>query len=567
MSEDPGIMKPITNKLIRAALGLLIAIPIQSLQAADPAEAKTIGRIVRERADLSTFEQLLEKTEIGSTVTEDTKRRYTVFAPVNKAFEKLPKGAAETLLDPRNDDRLEEVLRFHVLSGMQPPVGLEQFSLLRTATGQFVSINYKDGKIGEAKFIAEVVPCSNGVLYLIDTVLTPTTDDLFQRLQKDGRFTIFTRAITASRQGKLFQNMHGLYTTFAPTDEAFKKLPPEYIESLFRPENNERLEDIIKHHITEGVFAAGKVPGFLSLGVSGVTPQSAFGQQLNFKVTDQGATIDASAVIETDLPCANGIVHVIDTVIPPVQDGLLDLLKEDGRFAKLLNLLQVTGLDLPVSSGTNYTVFAPTDEAFKSSAYAKLVADPTGENREAIYGLIARHVITGKHVSENCDPYNKLRTIHGAPIYLLRDGKGSTISGVPIVKTDIEGFNGLINVIEGVIPDPMELPEGDISAIDAINFVQTTLDEGSKLYESGEYEDSWRYYIRRGQEYLTKYSEIEKGNLASAIRDDQPAYQYADDAWDARNAFRSVLRLLEQREDRLQDSYLMQRPDSKRFGR
>ena len=93
---------------------------------------------------------------------------------------------------------------------------------------------------------------------LIDTVLTPTTDDLFQRLQKDGRFTIFTKAITASRQGKLFQNMHSLYTTFAPTDEAFKKLPAKTVESLFLPENDERLEDIIKHHITEQVFAYGK---------------------------------------------------------------------------------------------------------------------------------------------------------------------------------------------------------------------------------------------------------------------------------------------------------------------
>ncbi|MEM1441184.1 MAG: fasciclin domain-containing protein, partial [Verrucomicrobiota bacterium] len=229
-----------------------------TLEAADPAEAKTIGRVVRERPDLTGFLQLLEKTELGSRLSERTDIRFTVFAPTDAAFEKLPEEAVTTLLDPRNDDRLEEVFGFHVLARSESSFTLEKYSLLRMATGQFLSIDFGGGTIGEAQFSGETIPCSNGTIYLIDSVLTPNTDDLFQRLQKDGRFTIFTRAITASRQGKLFQNMHGLYTTFAPTDEAFEKLPPELLESLFQPENDERLEDIIKHHITEGVFSAGK---------------------------------------------------------------------------------------------------------------------------------------------------------------------------------------------------------------------------------------------------------------------------------------------------------------------
>ena len=553
------------------ALALFACFTLQDTQAANPAEAKTIGRVVRERADLSNFLELLEKTEIGSRLSERVGDRYTVFAPINDAFDKLPDGAVETLLDPRNDDRLEEVFNFHVVNSFEPPFALEKYSLLRTNTGQFVSINYLGGQIGGSKFIAKCIPCSNGVLYLIDTVLTPTTDDLFQRLQKDGRFTVFTRAITASRQGKLFQNMHGLYTTFAPTDAAFEKLPEGFVESLFLPENDERLEDIIKHHITSGVFGAGKVPGYRSLGVSDVTPRSAFGQQLNFKVVDGKPTIDGAEVLETDLPCANGIIHVIDTVIPPVQNGLLELLKQDERFSTLVELLEASGLDLPVASATEYTVFAPTNEAWKDQAVAKLVANPTGENREAIYGLLARHVITGKHVSENSDPFNKLRTIHGAPIYLLRDGQKRSINGISIVETDHEGFNGLINVIDGVIPDPMELPEGDISTVDAIEFVQETLEKAAPLYQSGKYQDCWRYYIRRGQEYFSKYRNLTDNNtanrLSKAIDDDQPIYQFAQEAWTARNAFRDVLRTLEQREDRIQDSYLMQVPERARFGR
>ena len=561
------ITKPI-QQIVKSACVLAL---FTSAHAADPAEAKTIGRIVRERPDLSSFLQVLEKTEVGSQLSESTQIRRTVFAPTDKAFAKLPEAALKTLLDPRNSDRLEEVFGFHVLTRSVPSFVLEKYSTLQMSTGQFLSIDYLGKTIGKAGFTGESIACSNGTLYLIDTVLSPNTDDLFQRLQKDGRFKIFTKAITASRQGKLFQNMHGLYTAFAPTDEAFGKLPKEFVESLFRPENDERLEDIIKHHIVSGIRASGKIPGYQSLGVSGITPISAFGQQINFKVTPDGPTVDDARVVEADLPCANGIIHVIDSVIPPVETGLLQLLRQEERFSTLVDLLEATGLDLAAASSSQFTIFAPVNAAWKKEPYATLVANPTGKNREALYGLLARHVITGKHVSENCLPYNKLRTIHDAPIYLTRSETGSTISGIQITDTDNEGFNGLINAIVEVIPDPMELPEGDISTVDGIQFVQATLTGGSALYGKGKYEESWRYYTARGYEFLSKYSDFLDGNtrgaLLSAIRDDQPVSQFADDAWASRNAFRVVLRKLEQREDRLLDSYLMQSPEKERFGR
>ena len=188
-----------------------------------------------------------------------------------------------------------------------------------------------------------------------------------------------------------------------------------------------------------------------------------------------------------------------------------------------------------------------------------------------IFGLLARHVIVGKHVSENSKPYNRIRTIHGAPIYLLRDGDKRTINGVSISETDIEGYNGLVNVIDGVIPDPMELPEKDISSVDAIVFVQDTLKKGSELYAANEYEASWRYYIRRGEEFIDKYSAIADqnviGKLRSATFDSQPMIQFADEAWTARNAFKDTLRNFERQEDRIQDNRLLQSPEEARFGR
>lgn len=560
------------TQLGRLALALVAAASFlapSAAYAADPAEAQTVGRIISQRPDLSSFLTVLEKAERGSVLAEQTKVSFTVFAPTNAAFEALPEGAVKTLLAPRNDDRLEEVFNYHVLSRAEPPFELEKYSTLQMTSGQWLSIDYKARTIGGATFTGEVIPCSNGVIYIIDKVLTPTTDDLFQALQKDGRFTLFTKAITASRQGKLYQNVHSNYTVFAPTDEAFKKLPGEVIESLFRPENDERLEDIIKHHITSGVFSAGRTSAQLRLGVADVTPVSAFGQQLNFAVTDSGATIDRINILETDIPTANGLIHVVDSVILPAEQSTLDILKADPRMTKLVTLLEASGLNLALADSSQFTIFAPTNEAWDDAQYKRLIDNPTGGNREEIFGLLARHVITGKHVSENPIPYEKLRTIHGAPIYLTVDDGKTNIQGIEIIEADREAFNGLVNVITKVIPDPMELPENDLTKIDGIRFAQKTLEDASGLYNEGKYQASFELYARRGYELADKYGKFfNGGSLISSVRlSKDPVQEFADNAWDSRNAFRRALRELEGKDDDIEDLLQFEGDASSEFGR
>lgn len=553
--------------LYAITIGAVIA-PHQAF-AADPAEAQTVGRIISERDDLSSFLKLLEKAERGSVLAERTDVSFTVFVPSNAAFEALPDGAVSTLLDPRNDDRLEEVFNYHVLNRAEPGFELEKYSTLQMTSGQWLSIDYKAKTIGGATFTGEVIPCSNGVIYVIDEVLAPTTDDLFQALQKDGRFTLFTKAITASRQGKLYQNVHSQYTVFAPTDEAFKKLPEQVVASLFLPENDERLEDIIKHHITERVFSAGRTNNSSRLGVAHITPRSAFGQQLNFGVSNNGATIDGVNILETDLPTANGLLHVVDSVILPAERSTLQIIKDDPRLSKLVTLLQASGLDLALADSKNFTIFAPTDDAWDDAQYKKLIEDPTGANREQIFALLARHVITGKHVSENPLPYEKLRTIHGAPIYLTVDEGKTNIQGIEIIEADQEAFNGLVNVITKVIPDPMELPESDLTKIDGIKFAQKALQDASKLYNEGEYQASYELYARRGYELADKYGKFfNANNLITAVRlSNDPAVEFADNTWISRNAFRTALREIESKDDDIEDVLQVDGDTSAEFGR
>ncbi|MEO1832402.1 MAG: fasciclin domain-containing protein, partial [Akkermansiaceae bacterium] len=215
-------------------------------------------------------------------------------------------------------------------------------------------------------------------------------------------------------------------------------------------------------------------------------------------------------------------------------------------------------------------IFAPKNEAWNSEPYQSLLENPSQQSREAIFAILARHVITGKHVSENPVPYEKLRTIHGAPIYLTVDEGKTNIQNVEIIEADLEAFNGLVNVIDKVIADPMELPENDLTRIDAIRFTQAALIDGAKLYDKGRYQECFEFFARRGYELVDKYGSrgYFKTNLLSTValsRD--PVREFADNAWDSRNAFRAVLREIELNEDSLGDLLEVNGDPTSKIGR
>ena len=132
-----------------------------------------------------------------------------------------------------------------------------------------------------------------------------------------------------------------------------------------------------------------------------------------------------------------------------------------------------------------------------------------------------------------------------------------------------EAFNGLVNVIAKVIADPMELPENDLTKIDGIKFAQKALLDGAKLYDQGKYEESWRLYARRGYELADKYGKLfSASSLLSTVRlSSDPVQEFADNAWDSRNAFRNALRELEGKDDDIEDLIQIQGDESADFGR
>lgn len=103
----------------------------------------------------------------------------------------------------------------------------------------------------------------------------------------------------------------GPFTVFAPTDEAFAKLPAGTVESLLKPENKEKLKAILLYHVVSGNVTAKQV-----MKLNGRTVKTLEGGSVKVR-TSHGVRVDDARVTKTDIHTSNGVIHVIDTVLMP----------------------------------------------------------------------------------------------------------------------------------------------------------------------------------------------------------------------------------------------------------
>jgi uncharacterized surface protein with fasciclin (FAS1) repeats len=123
-----------------------------------------------------------------------------------------------------------------------------------------------------------------------------------------GSFNTLVAAVKAAGLVETLQGK-GPFTVFAPTDEAFAKLPSGTVETLLKPENKEKLVAILTYHVV-----AGKV---MAADVKTMEVKTVNGKELDIKVADGKVTVNNAKVVKTDVAASNGVIHVIDTVLLP----------------------------------------------------------------------------------------------------------------------------------------------------------------------------------------------------------------------------------------------------------
>jgi len=124
-----------------------------------------------------------------------------------------------------------------------------------------------------------------------------------------GSFTTLARALTAADLVSTLKGA-GPFTVFAPTDEAFAKLPAGTLENLLKPENKAMLRRVLTYHVVPGKVMAADV-------VKVTSAKTVSADALSIKVIGGTVMVDKSRVVKTDIAASNGVIHVIDTVLLP----------------------------------------------------------------------------------------------------------------------------------------------------------------------------------------------------------------------------------------------------------
>jgi uncharacterized surface protein with fasciclin (FAS1) repeats len=133
--------------------------------------------------------------------------------------------------------------------------------------------------------------------------------DIVETAVAAGSFKTLAAALQAAGLVETLKG-NGPFTVFAPTDEAFAKLPAGTVENLLKPENKEKLKAVLTYHVVPGKVTAAQVTKLKSA-------KTVQGSEAKVAVNGGKVMIDNANVVKTDIMAKNGVIHVIDTVIMP----------------------------------------------------------------------------------------------------------------------------------------------------------------------------------------------------------------------------------------------------------
>jgi len=256
-----------------------------------------------------TLASLLQKAGLVDTLA--TGGPFTVFAPTDAAFAKVPKATLDALAaDPA---KLKAVLLYHVVPGRVTAADVVKLTSAKTAEGRSLGIKVVNGSVfvDGAQVTTPDVEATNGVIHVIDSVLIPkeatAPKTIVQTAVAAGSFktlaSLLKKAgLVGTLQGK------GPFTVFAPTDAAFAKLPKATLAALAK--NKAKLRSVLLYHVVKGNVSAAKV----------VTLRSAKtlnGKAVSIRVNGGNVLVGGARVTTADVKASNGVIHVVNKVLIP----------------------------------------------------------------------------------------------------------------------------------------------------------------------------------------------------------------------------------------------------------
>jgi len=298
-------------KRMRISVALLVVAAVAAVTLGASASASSASRsagdqnIVQTAIAAGQFKTLTSLlTKAGLVDTLSTGGPFTVFAPTDAAFARVPKATLAALA--KHPAQLKSVLLYHVVPGSVTASDVVKLSSAKTLEGSSVLIKVNKGGVfvNQAKVTMPDVMASNGVIHVINKVLIPPKN-IVATAKAAGMFTTLTALLKKSGlAGTLAKK--GPFTVFAPTDAAFAKVPKATLAALAK--NKAKLRAVLLYHVVKGQVTAAQAMKLRSA-------KTLEGRSLKIRVEGGKVIVGGATVTKADVLASNGVIHAINKVL------------------------------------------------------------------------------------------------------------------------------------------------------------------------------------------------------------------------------------------------------------
>ncbi|XP_076002329.1 periostin, osteoblast specific factor b [Genypterus blacodes] len=406
------------------------------------AVSNTIQDVIEQDVDLSTLSDVALASGLLDKLGEPG--HYTLFAPTDEAFEKLGSDVLERIKGDKN--ALQALLNFHILNSVECSEAIMAGSSYETMEGTNIEIGCDGDSLtvnGIKMVLKKDIVTKNGVVHVIDQVLMP--DSAKQVMELVGSSQSMFGDMVSELGLSAAMRPEAEYTLLAPLNPAFSDEVMSMDQSL--------LKIILQNHILKDKFVLGKL-------YSGQRLETIGGKFLRVFIYRTAVCIENACLIRGSKEGSNGAIHLMRTLLKPAEKSMYEILTEHGGYQIFLSLLEAAGLTDLLKQEGDFTLFAPSDQAFGSLNVRDFELLKSDMN--ALRTLLLYHFSNGIFISGGLETgvTNLLKSLQGSNMRVLAANNKVQVNSVDVPESDVMATNGAIHFVNNVLY-PEDIPIGD----------------------------------------------------------------------------------------------------------
>jgi transforming growth factor-beta-induced protein len=369
----------------------------------------------------------------------------TVFAPDDQAFTNLATALGTNVNGLLALPNLQDILLYHVVGAVVPSSAVTNGVIVQpispTNTLKVTATASGSVFVNHAQVTAVDLFAANGVVHVLNNVVLPV--ETVADVAIDNGFTTLVAAVIQAELLPALTNPLGNFTVFAPNNDAFQDLVDEIGITIPELLSIPELSEILLYHVL-----GTEIPSSAVTNGAIVQPLSTLNTLKLTATTSGDVFLNQAEVIAVDITASNGVVHVIDAVVLPIET-VADLAIDNGFSTLVAAVVKAELLPALSDPFSEYTVFAPTNQAFSDLATA-LNTDINGILAlPNLADVLLYHVVDGAVLSTQLTN-GPVETLSGEDV-IVSLASGVKINDANVILADVEADNGVAHVLDKVL--------------------------------------------------------------------------------------------------------------------